>query len=130
MIRSFLLTAGILLVLFAACTKDKKAAPPAPADTTSTQPVVSDCDSSKVLYCNKVRAIINASCAVTGCHVNGGTGTGNFATYAGVKAKVDNGTFEQRVFVFGDMPPATHPQLSTADTTSLRQWLDTGSLEK
>ena len=85
------------------------------------------CDVSNVTYSNEVIAIINSSCATTGCHVSGGTGPGNFTSYNDLKATVDNGTFENRVLIQKTMPPST--PLSDCDLQILQTWLDEGALQ-
>ena len=85
------------------------------------------CDVSNVTYSNQVIAIINSSCATTGCHVTGGTGPGNFMSYNDLKATIDNGTFENRVLIQKTMPPST--PLSDCDLQILQTWLDEGALQ-
>lgn len=84
------------------------------------------CDLSNITYSSDVSIIINSSCATTGCHVPGGTGTGDFTNYTGLKAKVDNGTFETRVLNEKTMPPST--PLSQCELEILQNWLDNGAL--
>lgn len=132
MIHKTFVVAGIFLLIIASCTKGRKAVPlvDAPSDTTKTV-VPSDCDSTKVLFCNKIKPIITTYCATTNsCHVTGGDGTGDFSTYAGVKAKADNSSLKTRVLELHSMPPAGSTQLSSADTTLISQWLTAGAPEK
>ena len=49
------------------------------------------CDASVTNFMDVIDPIIKSNCALSGCHVPGGTGIGNFTTYAGIKAAVDNG---------------------------------------
>ncbi|HEX2618409.1 MAG TPA: hypothetical protein VHL57_12760, partial [Flavobacteriales bacterium] len=63
------------------------------------------CDTTNVTYALRVLPIIQSNCATPGCHVPGGTGVGDFTTYAGLRAKVDNGAFEANVFETRAMPP-------------------------
>lgn len=86
-----------------------------------------DCVLINVTYSGQIRTIINQNCAVSGCHVTGGRGNGVYETFEGVRAKVDNGSFEDRVFVRGDMPPDGR-QLSDCALDQLRIWLDEGAL--
>ncbi len=85
------------------------------------------CDVSNVTYTNDVIAIINNSCATTGCHLSGGTGPGNFTEYDQLKLVVDNGKFENRVLIQKTMPPST--PLSDCDLQILQTWLDEGALQ-
>ncbi len=127
---AFAIFFSLFLLFVLSCTKDKREKPIEPAPVDTTKVVVSDCDSTKVLYCNSVKSIINTRCAVSGCHVSGGSGIGNMSTYNGLKAKVDDGSFTLRVFTYGDMPPSTSSQLTATDTITLRQWLNSSALEK
>jgi hypothetical protein len=84
------------------------------------------CDTSAITYANDILPIINNSCATSGCHEAGNTAIGDFSTYAGVKAKVDNGTFTNRVLVQKDMPPAA--PLSNCEQAKIQQWINDGAL--
>jgi hypothetical protein len=78
-----------------------------------------------VTYELDIAPIIQTSCAIAGCHVTGGTGAGVFEDYAGVKAKVDQGTFRSRVLDRRDMPPGF--ALGGADLQKIEQWLNEGA---
>lgn len=84
------------------------------------------CDVSSLTYSTDVLPIINASCATTGCHVSGGNAPGNFANFNELKAKVTNGSFENRVLIQQNMPP--NAELSECDLQILQAWLDNGAL--
>lgn len=107
---------GCLLASLSQCTKDKA---PLPTPVVVT-PV---CDSTKVLYCNKVKTIIDGNCTSIGCH-NTGASLGDFTTLAGMSTVIANGRFNQRVILNQDMP-ASAP-LSAADIATLTEWLNTG----
>ena len=113
----FFLSAGILFVI--SCTKDKgpQLFPPVPVDL---------CDSTQILYCNKVKPIIDQNCAKSGCHV-AGANFGDFTTYGGLKTKVDNSNFRQIVIVDKVMPLGS--VLSNEDLATLSAWLDNGAKE-
>jgi len=95
-------------------------------------------DSEEALYGNEeclpkdvsfsiyVLPLIKNSCAITGCHVQGGSGNGVFENYDQVKSKVDNGSFLQRVVISRDMPPSGN--LSSCEIETIRQWLIEGAL--
>jgi hypothetical protein len=83
------------------------------------------CDTTAVTYATKVMPIMQGSCAIPGCHVPGGTGPGDFTTYTGVKAKVDNGTFRTVTIVNKSMPPSG--PLSTCEQQHLETWLNAGA---
>ena len=88
---------------------------------------VSNTCATTVTYTSGVGAIISKSCAIAGCHVTGGAGNGVLTTLAGVKTKVDNGSFKTRVLDKKDMPPAGSTQLSTAELELLQCWLTNGA---
>ena|ERR1700746_3520921 len=80
------------------------------------------CDT--ITYSKNVVPITNATCATPHCH-NAGSVNGDFTIYAGIKAKIDNGTFNNRVFVVKDMP-STGPL--TADQFKILQcWFNGGA---
>jgi hypothetical protein len=82
----------------------------------------------EVSYSTDISPIIQMSCATTACHTQGGFANGNFDDYAGVKAKVDNGSFRQRVLVDKDMPLGG--SLSDEELAILEAWLDNGAPNK
>lgn len=69
------------------------------------------------------------------CHVSPSSegANGDFSTYAGLKAKVDNGTIQSRVINSGGgMPPSysTGPTaLSVDDLEKLKTWVNNGALD-
>ena len=84
-----------------------------------------DCQVDAVSYSMNIEPIINTSCATSGCHAQGGSGIGIFDSYAGVKDKVDNGSFRQRVIADRDMPPGT--PLSNCQIKYIEEWLNQGA---
>lgn len=84
------------------------------------------CDTTDVTFSNSIQPIIDSSCATTGCHVSGGTGSGDFTSFNGIQSKINNGSFENRVLVQKDMPPGT--PLSDCDLELIQAWLDAGAL--
>ncbi len=76
-------------------------------------------------YASTVVPILQGNCAIPGCHVPGGTGPGDFTSYLGVKAKVDNGTFRNVTIVVQTMPPSG--PLSACDRQRLDTWLSAGA---
>lgn len=87
----------------------------------------SACDTVDITYTSHVAAIMTTSCAYTGCHIAGGAAPGIFDNYAGVKEKVDDGSFYQRTLVDKDMPPAG--PLSDCNLAILQAWIDGGAPE-
>lgn len=78
-----------------------------------------------VTYKTSVKKILDQSC--NGCHNNPEKKKGDFTTYAGVKAKIDNGTFKELVFEKKTMPPKE--PLSADDFNKLKQWFEAGAPE-
>jgi hypothetical protein len=123
-------SAFFLLVL--ACTSifscyyDKHVAPEAPVASTSQISYQTDIKPFLTLYCLGQG---NQACHVS--HSNQGA-NGDFTTYAGLKAKVDNGSIQSRVLnANGGMPPSyssgpTH--LTAADKQKLLSWVSQGAL--
>lgn len=85
------------------------------------------CDTVSVSYNDMIRPIIESTCNTTGCHVAGGTGNGIFTNYAGLKAKVDNGSVYDRVVVQRNMPPNT--RLNDCQINLIDAWINQGALE-
>jgi len=83
------------------------------------------CDTTNISFSNDIMPIIQGNCATTGCHVQGGTGSGIFVNYNGVMEKVNNGSFEKRVLVDKNMPPAA--PLSDCQQSMIRAWLNAGA---
>lgn len=80
---------------------------------------------AEVSFSTDIFPIIQMSCATTGCHTQGGFANGFFEDYAGINAKVNNGSLKQRVLVEGDMPPGG--SLSDKDLAIIKAWLDNGA---
>ncbi|MFM1932480.1 MAG: hypothetical protein RL226_1783 [Bacteroidota bacterium] len=76
-------------------------------------------------YATDIAPLIAQECGTAGCHVADGTGVGNFETYEGVKAKVDDGSFENRTFVQQNMPPSG--ALSACELQLLQAWVTAGA---
>ena len=110
----------IITLLFAmsvfvtACTFEK--ASPLPAGCTAT-----------MFYAVDIKPIISSKCSIPGCHEPTGSGTGDFTTYAGVKAKVDDGTINNRVFLVKDMPQSGFPPLTEDEKSKLKCWMQQGA---
>ena len=114
-------TSFIISMLFiVSCTYDKAELPPPPPP-----PVINLCDTLNVTYSGTIASIMNANCNASGCH-SAGSPYGDFTNYSGVKAKVDNTTFKERVIIQKNMPPS-YP-LSQGDLDKLNCWLEAGAL--
>lgn len=108
-----------LYLSFSACTNNKL---PEPIVTP-----VTFCDSLQVTFSGHVNPIIQQNCAISGCHVQGGTGNGDFTTYAGLKPHIDAGRFRHSV-IEGNTPvmPPTG-QLPVEQLRVLDCWLNNGA---
>ncbi len=107
------------LLAFAAflpsCKKDKL-----PEPTTDAA-----CDTLMPTYQNAIKAILDAKCAVAGCHTPG-FGSGDFSTYESMLPRLDNGAFRRRTLDQRDMPPAGSPQLTEEELLLIECWLEAG----
>jgi len=104
----------LLLLTLSACLFDKSEIPP-----------LSFCDSAAVTYSGTIKPIVDAHCAIPGCHQTGFQ-YGDYTTYAGLKIKVDNGTFETQVLINQTMPSGG-PPLPDSLQQLIRCWLDAGA---
>ncbi|MCX6296205.1 MAG: hypothetical protein NTX97_09085 [Bacteroidetes bacterium] len=97
-------------IFLVSCTSDKEQ--PLPVGCTST-----------IYFAKDVKPIIDAACV--GCHF-AGAGIGDFAVFSELKAKVDNGSFKNRVFVLKDMPSPSTP-LTADELGKLNCWVEQGA---
>ena len=111
--RALILLFGIFLLLLNACSSDELEEMDDEDDEEEMMEEMFDCDGVDVSYTMDVLPIVNEACALSGCHVSGGSGNGDFSSYAGLKAKVDNGSIESRTLIQMNMPPSN----STGPTT-------------
>tara|TARA_B110000503_G_C7140522_1_gene410644 strand:+ start:54 stop:410 length:357 start_codon:yes stop_codon:yes gene_type:complete len=84
------------------------------------------CETTTVSFSADIMPILSTSCSTVGCHVQGGSGNGLFENYNQVKAKIDNGSFRQRVVVQKDMPPSA--PLKDCQVKHIEQWILDGAL--
>lgn len=84
------------------------------------------CNTPLAVNWSHVQPIIVQHCNNSNCHAPGGTGNGVFDNYAGVKAKVDNNSFANRVLDIRDMPGYPLP---ACDYVLLQAWLEAGAPE-
>lgn len=109
--KRIFLIATLSTLLFSSCTFEKSEALTVGCDATMS-------------YATDIKPIIDAKCVT--CHTTGAS-QGDFQTYAVVKVKVDNGTFNNRVFVAKDMPPGGNPQLTADELQKIKCWMDQGA---
>lgn len=87
------------------------------------------CDTGTVTFSATVQPIVQGSCAILGCHVPGGTGTGDFTTYAGFHAQVVNGNVLNAIRHEGTaqpMPPGG--MLPACEIKQIELWVNAGAL--
>ena len=91
-------------------------------------PPPSSCDSATVFYKADIEPIIDASCAISGCHNQGGPQPA-LLNYQQVKFYVDNGLFESWVI---DQIPYAMPigtPLTSEELQKIGTWLDEGACD-
>lgn len=111
---------GYFILNIGACTYDKGEIPTDTLDNV--------CDTLSATYDANIGAIVNTSCAISNCH-EAGCLFGDFTTYAGLKAKVDDGKVEDRVIDEKSMPPSYATPLTDEDFQLISCWLENGALE-
>jgi hypothetical protein len=88
------------------------------------------CDTiTPVTYSGTIVPIMQAHCALPGCHVPGGEGTGDYNTYMGLYAKVLDGTLVPSIEWAPDaiaMPPEGD-QLQDCDISAIVRWVNAGA---
>src|SRR5689334_1281687 len=115
MMKSLLCAAAFLFI--SSCSKDK---------SEDANPCTYD--ASQLKYTGFIKNIIDTKCATTGsCHgtLQGQTGGGEYINYDQVKAKIDNGSFNNRVFNLKDMPQ--NSSLTECDFKKLKDWVSAGA---
>ncbi len=83
-----------------------------------------DCSAISSGYASNIKPIIDGNCLSSGCH-NAGSANGDFTTYAGLKAKVDNGSVDNRVIQQKTMPLSG--SLAMDDLKKIKCWLNSGA---
>jgi hypothetical protein len=107
---------GLLLIcgasFFSSCLFEK-----------SDAPSIDPC--SSITYSKNVVPIINTHCAINACHV-AGFAQGDFTSYDILFSKVENGSFQLRVFELRIMPP--NDSLNDEELATLQCWINNGAL--
>lgn len=117
--KIFFLCVVLYLFNFISCRKDTGT----PADQL--------CKNVNAKYSSGIALVIQTQCATKGCHVYGGTGNGDFTTYAGISAKADpplgNGALRNRIVngVQPQMPPSG--PLPDSTIQQFKCWLNAGA---
>jgi len=79
-------------------------------------------------YQNDIKPIIDNACALAGCHVSGFSG-GDYESYEGLKANVDDGTLRTQVVATMEMPqpnPNGPDELTQAEIDLFDCWIENG----
>ena len=96
------------------------------------------CDDMGATYNEAVKSIIDNTCAYAGCHDGSNSNpympaeSGDYTTYEGMQANLENGKFTERVLETMNMPnPAFVPSgrpasLTTEEIAVLTCWKDNG----
>ncbi len=84
-----------------------------------------DCTGVTVSYATDIVPILTSTCNTTNCHT-AGFSPGDFTSYAGLKAKVDNGSLRTRI-ANKTMPSGT--TLTDDEIQKIVCWVDAGGLE-
>jgi hypothetical protein len=83
-----------------------------------------NCNTAEVSFSKDIQPLVQAECATSGCHVQGGNGI-IFENYQNVKDKVDKGSLKNRVVVLKDMPP--NSSLSSCQIAHVEAWINAGA---
>ena len=84
-----------------------------------------DGECAEISFSENVAPIISGHCAISGCHVSGFP-PGDFTTYEGVHAQIENGFFQSKVLEQMSMPPSD--SLNESELETLQCWVEQGSL--
>lgn len=80
-----------------------------------------DCVDTNYTYDNDAKSIIDNNCNTMGCH-NKNSVNGDFTSYAKLKPYLDDGKFNTRVFIVGDMPKNRF--INFKNKSILQCWMD------
>ena len=119
-------TSLAFLVLISSCSKDEDIA----NDPDNSSPTEIDtCMEIDPSFKDDIKPIIDASCAIEGCHVSGGQGNGVFDSYDVVKSKVDNESLLNRAVTNANMPPSSSvgPKPTAAQRNLIKCWIEGGA---
>ena len=107
---------ALVIAATSSCLNDKP-------DTVLT---ASGCDTT--YYGKTIYPIIQLRCMGNNpaCHITGGSGNGDYSKFFNLQQKIDNGSFQDRVFVVKDMPPAGYPSLTQQEIDILTAWVTNG----
>lgn len=119
------------VLFFVACKDDDD-------DDMMDDDMVEACDSYTATYNGDVKAIINNSCAYSGCHSGADgndfipEGSRDYTSFAGIQANLNAGSFSARALEAQNMPPAdfvpegSPTELTATELEILNCWKDAG----
>ncbi len=115
--KKLLLLISVTLFFIASCTFEKR----------EVLPPEFKCDST-VHFHPTIDSIIIKNCStVPGCHVHGGSGTGDFTNFSELQTAATNGTLMNQVVTTKLMPQGA--TLSQADIDRIHCWIIQGGLD-
>src|SRR5437899_3322057 len=116
------LSPGVILFMFMAMVSSCKYDQPEPMIVCDTTVYVT--------YTNFVSSVLQTNCTFFGCHDSGAPPGYDYTIYAGIKAKVDSGRFQNRVLDIKDMPSPLSPGPKSLDACTLmklQKWVNSGA---
>lgn len=119
----------VLLSSFLACSSDDEDPSMMDPDMMDMMDMEDKCMGQNISYQNDILPIVNNSCALSGCHVEGFS-NGDFTDYAGLKEKADGGQLNSRVVITQNMPPSNSSgpmSLSDAQILAFECWIKAGA---
>lgn len=118
--NNLLIAAGLMVLVIFSCTNKKGKMVPSSSNPTSSG--TNSCDT--ITYAKHIAPIMSSSC--NSCH-SAGNPLGDLTNYSGVKLKVDDGSFKQKVLVDKTMPKSPVSPLSQKQLEMIQCWLDKGA---
>ncbi len=85
----------------------------------------SECGTTDFSFAGNINPIIQANCANSNACHGEGSNQGEFTSYEGLSAVIENGLFEERVLVIKDMPKGG--ELSECELSSIQKWINDGA---
>jgi len=86
------------------------------------------CDTTNVNYSGEIAAIMQTKCAIPGCHVSGGDGTGDLTVFSVLQEKALNGSVVRSIKRGADgipMPPDS--PLRDCEIRQIELWVADGA---
>lgn len=125
-LKKITLLSGILAFAFVLGCTDKKA----DQVTPSSPPSTGGCDTTNVTFSAVIKPIVQANCALSGCHTNASRAGGySYESYAGLMEVVNNGRLLGAIrHESGYVPmPQNAPKLSDCDIEKIAHWVTIGA---